>query len=237
MKRTPAWVFAAAAGIQLAALCLCVWAMERALRFEEEPPAPPPAPPPPSRRQPEPPPEPVAERPPPRAPFAAQPGQPERAPWSPPRDPNSPARHVTIRAVTAPAPPPQVVRAAEPSGPLLGPPPERPAAPPADPEAIPRFITELADATTQLVRGTANGRRLAMGFYPDGDIRLVDVDGGRYAGKAESARARMREVDGMRAFTVQIGVAADGRLQASFTGGTHDLETIALEPLVGWSAV
>jgi hypothetical protein len=45
----------------------------------------------------------------------------------------------------------------------------------------------------------------------------------------------MREVDGMRAFTVQIGVAADQRLQATFTGGAHDAETIALEPLVGWS--
>ena len=53
---------------------------------------------------------------------------------------------------------------------------------------------------------------------------------------AESARARMREIDGTRAFTVQIGVAADGRLQATFTGGPHDTETVALEPLVGWNA-
>ena len=66
-------------------------------------------------------------------------------------------------------------------------------------------------------------------------MRFVDADGGRYAGKVESARARMREVDGTRAFTVQIGVAADQRLQATFTGGAHDAETIALEPLVGWS--
>jgi len=50
-----------------------------------------------------------------------------------------------------------------------------------------------------------------------------------------SGRARMREVDGTRAFTVQIGVAADQRLEATFTGGAHDAETIALEPLVGWS--
>ena len=39
----------------------------------------------------------------------------------------------------------------------------------------------------------------------------------------------------MRAFTVQIGVGEDRRLQATFTGGLHDAETIALEPLVGWS--
>ena len=63
----------------------------------------------------------------------------------------------------------------------------------------------------------------------------MDADGGRYAGKADSARARMREVEGTRAFTVQIGVAADGRLQATFTGGLHDAETLGLEPLVGRS--
>jgi hypothetical protein len=94
---------------------------------------------------------------------------------------------------------------------------------------------EAADPTTQIVRGRAGEGSLAFGFYPDGNIRFVDVDGGRYAGKAESARARMREIDGMRAFTVQIGVGVDQRLQATFTGGTHDAETIALEPLVGWS--
>jgi hypothetical protein len=237
MKRTPAWVFMAAVGIQLAALSLCVWAMERFLRFEEEPPAAPP-------QAPEPVPEPVAERPAPRAPVAPQPpavapempAPVQRGPSFVPLEPNGPARHVTIRAVTAPAPPAQVVHT-EPLRPRLGAPPERPAAPPTDPEAIPRFIIEPADATTQIVRGTANGGSLAFGFYPDGDIRFVDIDAGRYAGKAESARARMREIDGMRAFTVQIGVAADGRLQATFTGGTHDAETIALEPLVGWSAV
>ena len=74
-----------------------------------------------------------------------------------------------------------------------------------------------------------------IGFYADGTIRFADVDGGRYAGKAESARARLREVDGMRAFTVQIGVGEDGGLQATFTGGIHDGETLALVPLVGWS--
>ncbi len=207
--------------------------MERVLGLEDEswapsprPPRqparhdPPPPPPPPPPWRPDPVPEPVAER--------------RREPAPPPsRDPDAAPRQVTIRAVN---PAPQVVHPAPPPRPLLGPPPERPAAPPADPEAIPRFIADAADATTQIVRGAHNGGSLAFGFYPDGNIRLVDVDGGRYAGKAESARARMREVDGMRAFTVQIGVAADGRLQATFTGGTHDAETIALEPLVGWSA-
>ena len=45
----------------------------------------------------------------------------------------------------------------------------------------------------------------------------------------------MREIDGMRAFTVQIGVAEDRRLLATFTGGPHDAESIPLEPAVGWS--
>jgi hypothetical protein len=252
MKRTPAWVFVAAVGIQLAALCLCAWAMERVLGFEGEPPAPPAPPQPPPRHEAPPaplivevhaaPPPPASEPAPKPAAQAEPHAQPEpyaateRGPSFPPRDPNGTPRHVTIRAVSAPVPPPQIVYT-EPLRPLLGAPPARPAAPPADPEAIPSFITDPADATTQIVRGAANGGSLAFGFYPDGNIRLVDIDGGRYTGKAESARARMREIDGMRAFTVQIGVAADGRLQATFTGGTHDAETIALEPLVGWSAV
>jgi hypothetical protein len=146
----------------------------------------------------------------------------------PPRRPVpdlEPPRRVTIRAI-------------EPGGsssPRFGPPPERPPAPPPDPNALPRFITEFADATSQVVGGKVGDRRFAFGFYPDGIIRFVDVDGGRYAGKAESARARMREIDGMRAFTVQIGQGEDRRLQATFTGGNHDGETIALEPLVGWT--
>ncbi|HZX67530.1 MAG TPA: hypothetical protein VFE70_01545, partial [Candidatus Elarobacter sp.] len=89
--------------------------------------------------------------------------------------------------------------------------------------------------TTQLARGAIDGGEFTFGFYPDGDIRFVDDDGGRYLGQAESARARMREVDGTRSFTVQIGVAVDGRLQATFTGGAHDTQTAPLEPVVGWS--
>jgi hypothetical protein len=139
-----------------------------------------------------------------------------------------------------PAPRRVVIRAVQPASsgaPLFGPPPDRPPEPPRDPNAIPRYITELADATTQVVRGKAAEGQFTFGFYPDGNIRFVDADGGRYAGQAESARARMREDGGTRAFTVQIGVAPDGRLQATFTGGPHDAQTVPLEPLAGWSAV
>ena len=202
MKRTPPWVFVAAVGIQLAALCLCVWAMELVLRAPDEEeaevqpsrgPARPPDPAPAAKAAPEP--------------------EPEPAP--------TPLRTLAQIADQAPAP-------------RFGPPPE--------PErigvtaAVPRFIAENADAATQIVRGRAVGGPFAFGFYADGNIRFVDVDAGRYVGKAESARARMREIDGMRAFTVQIGVGVDNALQATFTGGTHDGETIALEALVGWSA-
>lgn len=179
MRRTPPWVFVAAAGIELAVLLLCAWGMEQN-RFAD-----------------------------------AQ--EPEALPAAEPDPP-------PIELAVAPLPP----------GPMFGPPPVRP------PEAeglgpVPEFIVEPADATTQIVGGAAPGGRLAFGFYGDGNMRFVDVDGGRYAGRVDSARARMREVDGTRAFTVQIGVAADKRLQATFTGGGHDAETIALEPLVGWS--
>jgi hypothetical protein len=185
MRRTPPWVFVAAAGIELAVLLLCVWGMEQSRTAVAEQPA-----------------------------EALPPAAPAFPELELPRDPE-------------PEPP-------LPPGPLLGPPPERP---PEAPYAavVPAFVVEPADATTQIVGGRAGEGRLAFGFYADGNMRCVDADGGRYAGKVENARARMREIDGTRAFTVQIGVAADQRLQATFTGGAHDAETIALEPLVGWS--
>jgi hypothetical protein len=185
MRRTPPWVFVAAAGIELAVLLLCVWGMEQGRYAAAEE---------------------LGSAPEPEALPAAEA---EPAP--------------NVRGI-APLPP----------GPMFGPPPERPAEA-KDLPGIPEFIVEAADAATQIVGGTAGGGRFAVGFYAGGNMRFVDADGGRYAGKVESARARMREVDGTRAFTVQIGVAADQRLQATFTGGAHDAETIALEPLVGWS--
>jgi hypothetical protein len=266
MKRTPPWVFVAAAGLQLAALGLCLWAMECIRRADEASAAPLPAP--------EPQPEPVAAETPPAA-ARPQPAPPE-APASTNGEAEPRPSTVTVRAVSfaelgeqgfaetspppryfepdpaaranepeplfgeapRPKPPPAVVRVQpnSPTAPLFGPPPARPPHLPPEPSGVPHYIAELADATTQIVRGRVAGGGFAFGFYPDGNIRFVDVDGGRYAGKAESARARMREVDGTRAFTVQIGVAADGRLQASFTGGPHDAETIALEPHLGGSA-
>ncbi|HEY0613105.1 MAG TPA: hypothetical protein VGC96_00635 [Candidatus Elarobacter sp.] len=270
MIRTPPWVFVAAVGVQLAALGLCLWAMELHARVEEEapaPPGPPPPAPPPSAPEPEAarPEAPLAVSPPADAPGfepqpmrphngvsersgavvrAVDPATPVEPPW--PQTPRSEAPDVRPAPPPeldpepeppAPKPRPAVVRVQQPaaSAPSFGPPPLRPPQSPPGPETVPHFIGDAADETTQIVRGRAAEGRFAFGFYPDGNIRFVDFDGGRYAGKAESARARMREVDGTRAFTVQIGVAADGRLQATFTGGPHDAETIALEPLVGWS--
>ena len=184
MRRTPPWVFVAAAGIELAVLLLCVWGMEQS-----------------------------------RTAVAEQPAE-----ALPPAAPAFPEPEPPVAEAAAPLPP----------GPMFGPPPPRPPEAP-DVTVIPTFIVEAADETAQIVGGRAGEGRLAFGFYADGNMRFVDVDGGRYAGKVESARARLREVDGTRAFTVQIGVAADQRLQATFTGGAHDAETIALEPLVGWS--
>ena len=194
MRRTPPWVFVAAAGIELAVLLLCVWGMEQGRYADAQEPAP-------LGRAPE----------------------PEALPVAEPEPEPEPELPRIVKAI-APLPP----------GPMFGPPPERPP----EPEGrapVPSFVVEPADATTQIVGARAGDGRLAFGFYADGNMRVVDADGGRYAGKVENARARMREVGGTRAFTVQIGVAADQRLQATFTGGAHDAETIALEPLVGWS--
>lgn len=173
MKRTPPWVWVAAAAVQIAALGICVWAMERHLYVED--------------------------------------GTPERLEEPPQRE------------------------ALAPPQPRFGPAPAEPR--PVSSAAVPAFIAEAADADTQVVAGRAGERPVVFGFYADGNVRTVDTDAARYAGKAESARARMREVGGTRAFTVQIGVAPDGRLQAVFTGGLHDGETIALDPLVGGTVV
>lgn len=173
MKRVSPWVWVAAAGVQIAALGLCLWAMEQHLGAEE-------------------------------------------------------ASDVSF---LGPAPADESAAA----GPRLGPPPQ--ATELSDPAYPPGWIVDAADATTQIAHGRVGEQSVIFGFYPDGNIRFVDVDGARYGGKAENARARMREERGTRAFTVQMSVAPDRRLQAAFTGGTHDGETIVLDPLVGGSAV
>lgn len=284
MRRTPLWVFVAAVGVQLAALGLCLWVMERGRRLEigtddEGTSALPPAPPlseldrffargratPAPQREPE--------AVPARDPEPLSAREPEPLPVFEPEAIREPEPEI-VRPVPAVEPPPRpvaqpevveaedvretprpraglpdpkpypaprrvVIRSVQPlaaPAPLFGPPPDRPPELPSDPDAVPRYIAETADAATQVVRGRTDEGQFAFGFYPDGNIRFVDVDGGRYAGKADSARARMREDGGSRAFTVQIGVAADGRLQATFTGGPHDARTFPLEPLAGWSA-
>jgi hypothetical protein len=290
MKRTPSWVFVAAVGVQLAALALCLWAMERdavaEAVAEEEPPGPP-APPQAAETavhrdalaaaQPVVAPDAVHAREPQRATEAVRPVQPPEPPEAAEEAPER--SRVTVRAVDAPPqrPEPEPSRAEEPlrteepsrweppryEPPRYEPPPHEPTAfempkprpaivrvPPPSPvfgppperqrggngaELLPAFITDPADEVTQIVRGVTREGPLAFGFYGDGIIRFVDADGGLYEGKADSARARMREIDGIRAFTVQIGVAEDRRLLATFSGGAHDAESIPLEPAVGWS--
>jgi hypothetical protein len=216
MRRTPPWVFVAAAGIELAVLLLCVWGMEQsrsAHEQAEELPKPSPS-------------EAPSEALPPPFPELDLPGEPELPPHADP-DPQPAVEPAAEPHAAAPEPPPR---------PIFGPPPERPPEThPTDVAAVPAFLVDPADETAQIVGAAAGSGRFAFGFYADANMRFVDVDGGRYAGRVESARARLREIDGTRAFTVQIGVAADQRLQATFTGGAHDGETIALEPLVGWS--
>ena len=134
-------------------------------------------------------------------------------------------------APPAPAPVPEVPEV--PEGPRFGPPPSRAAQLSALAELPPSYITEVADDATQIVRAALGEHFLTFGIYGDGNIRFVDVDGARYTGRAESARARMRETEGTRAFTVQIGITQAGALHASFTGGLHDGETLPLSPLVG----
>jgi hypothetical protein len=172
MKRTPAWLFVAAAMVQLAGLGLCVWAMERRVRDADDG-MPRPVLPPPAT-------EPLAQD-----------------------------------GATAP--------------PLL---PDRGPA-----EPLPPFLAQVADARAQILHGAAGGRAVLFACYPDGKMRFVDVDCSCYEGRAESARTRMREVGGTRAFTVRIGAGEAGRWEATFTGGQHDDATIVLEERVGQSNV
>ncbi len=245
MKRTSPWIYVAGVAVQLAALGLCAWAMERWLgsdaraeAAEAGAAAGAAAVSPPQRARPEP-----AAAEPPAAPVHGAAAlfdvAAEAAPTPAPAPPPLPESHVSPAppAHSAPpvaAPPPVPEPAAVPRpAPMLGPPPahaERPAA------AVPPFVFEGGDDGTQVLRGQIGERSLVIGIGSDGNIRCVDVDGGRYSGQSESARARLREVDGSRAFTVQLGIDSAGALHASFTGGGHDGETIALSPLVPGSA-
>ena len=139
----------------------------------------------------------------------------------------------TVVRVVMPSAEPEPVRAAEPepaAAPRFGPPPAQAPAPTSS-----RFVDPAGDGSTQILTGLAGDRPIVFGFAADGTIRFVDTDGGRYEGRSENARARMREIDGTRAFTVQIGVAGDGRLTAAFYGGAHADATIRLERAVDGS--
>lgn len=98
----------------------------------------------------------------------------------------------------------------------------------------PRFVPPPA---AQVFSGNIGGRSLTFTLCRDGKVTFVDVDGSRYTGTTESARVRMREVGGMRAFTVRLETVGAGRLQATFTGGAHDNATIALDEHVARSIV
>ncbi len=241
MRRTSPWIYVAGVAVQLAALGLCAWAMERWLGADaradarEPAAAPPPVPPAPDV------PVPAAA---PLFDVAAEEVGPVPPPPPPPANhvppPAPEPHHVLVQHVAASyhlAEPPsaaQPATAPPPAAPRFGPPPV-PSARPAE-NAVPRFVVGEADEGTQVLRGRVGEGSLVLGIAADGTVRCVDVDGARYSGKAESARARLREVDGSRAFTVQIGVDAGGALHASFTGGGHDGETIPLTPLVQGSA-
>ncbi len=286
MRRTSPWVYVAGVAVQLAALGLCAWAMERWLRPEltdepapaaEAPPAPaPPASPAPRSER-------AARRPfdwataasaaavaaAPPAPVESHSSQhppgpehqagpvhqagpehhaaPERqhgAEYDQAPDAHAtPPPHASLRSLHVPEP----ARPAEgllsqpdrpnpppppaPAAPRFGPPPSAAARPA---EIVPRFVVEGGgeDDAVQVLRGRVADGILVLGITSDGAIRCVDADGGRYSGQSESARARLREVDGSRAFTLQIGVDPGGALNASFTGGGHDGETISLAPYV-----
>src|SRR5579875_2241487 len=101
MKRTPPWVFVAAVGVQLAALCLVIWAMEHALPGENEP---------------------EAAASPPTEPEAPEPQAAPRAVWPEPQRP----RASDDAAATAQTPPqtawPEPVRRAQSSVPAAEPP-------------------------------------------------------------------------------------------------------------------
>ena len=248
MKRAPTWLALTGVGVVLTALCLCDWIMGWWTELPEsvDPIPAPAAPAPPSRAAdssqvvPAPAPAPLAQA------VAPEPvtQAPALAPVVPP-----PVPVASMSAPAAPAPPPTPAvqaRSAEPMpiptatvspGPIFTAPPRdvpQPTRPPqfvAPPGAIPGYLLESAERTTQLVRGFTRGEWIVFGFYPDGIIRLVDLDGGRYEGHANAASAKMCEAGGSRSFALAIGVAADGRLQATFSGGIHDGQTIVLETI------
>jgi hypothetical protein len=210
MKRTSVWVPLAAAGVQLAALALCAWAMQNGRQRKA-----------------------LAKQQPRQALAVAEPVAATAAvavtvvtahvaapePAAPVAAERSPAAGAAAPAPAPAAAPPVMV---VPPSPVTTGPRER---------GIPRFIINFADEDTQIVAADAGEGEIVFGIFSDGNIRCVDVDNGCYAGKAEGPRARMREVAGSRAFTVQMEPAADDRFEAIFVGGLHDAQRLVLVPL------
>ncbi len=185
-----------------------------------EPPLPP-APPPPA----------VRETPLHLPPTSSEAGQVfEPLPWQRMRPeaepvPVAPPPPRTAAPVEAPGlaaePPPFVVKS-----PVAAPTP-RFVAPPVS--EIPQYLLDGAERTAQFHRAYTKAGWVALGFYPDGSVRIVDTDGGQYVGYATSARAAMKESGGGRSFEIGIGVSAEQRLQTAFVGGIHDGENVILE--------
>jgi hypothetical protein len=205
MKRTSVWVPLAAAGVQLAALALCAWAMQNGRQRKAL-----------ARQQPR---QALAVAEAVAAPAAAAPAAAAPEPAAPAAAERSPAAGAAA-PFPAPAAAPQAT--VVPPSPVTTGPRER---------GIPRFIINFADEDTQVVAADAGDGEIVFGIFSDGNIRCVDVDNGCYAGKAEGPRARMREVAGSRAFTVQMEPAADDRFEAIFVGGLHDAQRLVLVPL------
>jgi hypothetical protein len=180
MKRTSLWVPLAAAGVQLAALALCVWATQNARNAH------------------------MLAKPRPREALV-------------PVETTPTVTVISGNAAATERPPVEVQAGASRQR-------ER---------QIPRFITNFADPTTQVMAADAGEREIVFGIFSDGNIRCVDVDNGCYAGRAEGTRTRMREVAGSRAFTVQLEQADEDRVEATFVGGLHDAQCLVLVPLTG----
>ncbi len=97
-------------------------------------------------------------------------------------------------------------------------------------EALPAFITEIADNDARRYRLRTQSGPLYAGFYSDGRVRLATLDGCRYSGVAVDKKVVMAALRDDVSFEM-VMATSDSDLSLEISGGPYDGQTLHCEPI------
>ncbi|MBV8363561.1 MAG: hypothetical protein JO193_03275 [Candidatus Eremiobacteraeota bacterium] len=97
-------------------------------------------------------------------------------------------------------------------------------------QAVPSFITEIADKDARRYRLQTPSGALFAGFYSDGRVRLAAPDGGRYSGVVVDKKVVMAALRDDVSFEMEM-LGAVPNLSARISGGPYDGQTLHCEAI------